>query len=262
MTCANYHEPEPHYDPITLRPKRGIKPSVRNDRERNALVARAAKIVRSQARTWAGRLPTLDLADAESAGWEGALRAAELWTEEGGASYETYARLWIRKKIAQAADKSRAVTLPERARLLGGECAIASVGDGDGCMTIADGPGLYSREADEREDYENDMDDLEDAIRSLPAVEREAVMTCFIAEENASDTADDLGLKSADVDSALTRGIARLRHILSGGVEPEPPVGVVGVQARLVDAEVVKVERAKVKRSVNNVKSEQRGLFG
>jgi RNA polymerase sigma factor (sigma-70 family) len=248
MTCAGqYREPKPV--------SADRMPAVRNTEQAWALVLTVRKVVESVARRYSMALPSLRRLDAEQAGWMGAFRAAQLWTEDGGASFPTYARLWVTKRVRQAADHSRAVTLPERARLMGATCGV---GDGDKIEALDRTPEIQ----EEREDFEDEMADLDDAIEALPLVEREAVKAYFINEDSAREAAVEFGLGTADIESALGRGLARLRHMLAGGAEP-PAEGIVGLQVRLVDAEVAPVQRAKTnRRATAQDTGEQRGLFG
>lgn len=80
-------------------------------RRRNDLAAAAEGIVAAMARSYAHRVCLLEAAQE---GRVGALRAAELWRPDGGASYATYARRWIRRQLERLVDQAAAVSSPRR----------------------------------------------------------------------------------------------------------------------------------------------------
>lgn len=172
-------------------------------RARNALANSAGPIVRAVARAFAERVGSLSRDDAQQAGAEGAMRAAELFNPSEGA-WRGYARQWVRKKISAAADAARAVRIPERARLAGERVAVAELSEPDVEPELERLEALASAEAE--------VDRLDEALSRLGPIERAAVTSA-----HGLGGADPLPPKAAA--AALKIGSGRYADALARGME-------------------------------------------
>lgn len=156
---------------------------------RNDLAATAEDVALAIAAGFARALPVLQRDEAVQEGRAGALRAAELWSPAGGASFTTYARRWCRKFVSALADRSRAVSIPERARLRGERIEMLEV---DFATAADDEPVL---------DVEDELQRLGRALEQLPAAEVEALRRAFgrrrlgNLDESVKRTLDQLRLE-------------------------------------------------------------------
>lgn len=187
---------------------------------RNALADSATPIVRAVASAFASRVRGLSRDDARQVGTEGAMRGAELYNPGAGAA-GPYLKLWIKKRISAAADASRAVRIPERARLAGERVAVVELDEPD----VEPETELERLEA--LRSAEAEVDRLDEALARLGPLERAAVVAAHGL--NGADplgpkaAAAALGIKSARYAEALARGLEQLAAHLRGEQPPEPP---------------------------------------
>lgn len=187
---------------------------------RNALADSAAPIVRAVARAFAERVGSLSRDDAQQAGADGALRAAELFNPAEG-TWRGYSRQWIRKRVSAAADSARAVRIAERSRLAGERVVVVEFAERE----VEQETELERLEA--LASAEAEVDRLDEALSRLGPIERAAIVTA-----HGLDGADPLPAKAAAAAlrigsgrylDALARGMEQLAAYLRGEQPPEPP---------------------------------------
>jgi RNA polymerase sigma-70 factor (ECF subfamily) len=61
---------------------------------------------------------------------------------------------------------------------------------------------------------------VRNAVKALPARERRAIESAFLAEKTHAETANQLGEPLGTVKTRIRSALARLRHALSGGLDP------------------------------------------
>ncbi|MCY0985993.1 hypothetical protein OV203_02555 [Nannocystis sp. ILAH1] len=183
---------------------------------RNALAESVDDVARAVARAFARALPALQLHEAEQEARLGIMRAAELWTPAGGASFRTYARLWARKRVGKLADRCRAVTRPERARLAGGGIEVSGLCEHLSAPRFDDLLGEESWSESVADAWTPaDVEQIRRCLDKLEPLEREAVARRHGLDGNRphddAAAATAMGVDVSLFRTALRRGLEQLR---------------------------------------------------